>query len=108
MSKQFAEPNGRPESHGTLQWVSSGTYSARIQEVMRHNQLYSSDYPLVITLLNAVTRGLTQEQWQEEQQRRVTTLTNQAPDKARTHADAANRYEQTIGNLRDLLLWPWE
>ncbi len=107
MSKQFVEPNGRSESHTTLQWVSSGTYSARIQEVMRQNKLYSSDYPLVMTILNAVTRGLTQEQWQEEQQRRVTTLTNQAPDSARAHADAANRYEQTIDNLRELLLWPW-
>ena len=104
MSKQFAEPNGHTPSFR----VSSGTYSARIQEAMRHNKLYSADYPLVMTILNAVTRGLTVEQWQEEQQRRVTTLTNQAPDATRTHADAANRYEQTISNMRDLLLWPWE
>ncbi len=107
MSKQFAETNGRPDGHASPPGVSSATYSARIQEVMRYDKLYSTDYPLVITILNAVTRGLTQEQWQEEQQRRVTTLTSQSPDKARAHADTANRYEQTIGNLQDLLLWPW-
>ena len=104
MSKQFAEPNG----HAHTPWVSSGAYSAHIQEAMRHNKLYSADYPLVMTILNAVTRDLTVEQWQEEQQRRVTTLTNQTPDATRTHADAANRYEQTLGNLRDMVLWPWE
>ena len=104
MSKQFAEPNG----HVHTPWVSSNTYSARIQEAMRHNKLYSTDYPLAITLLNAVKSGLTMEQWQEEQQRRVTTLTNQAPDATRAHADAANRYEQTVSNMRDMQLWPWE
>ncbi|GAC1654324.1 MAG: hypothetical protein NVS4B12_26420 [Ktedonobacteraceae bacterium] len=107
MSKQFAETNGRPDGYASPRGISSATYSARIQEVMRYNKLYSSDYPFVMTILNAVTRGRTQEQWQEEQQRRVTTLTNQAPDQARAHVDAANRYEQTISNLQDLLLWPW-
>ncbi len=107
MSKQFAEPNGSPDGHASPPRVSSITYSARIQEAMRYDKLYSTDYPLVIAILNAVTRGLTPEQWQEEEQRRITKLTNQAPDKQRTHADTANRYEQTIGNLRDLQLWPW-
>ena len=104
MGKQFAESN----SHAPTSWISSGAYSARIQEAMRHNKLYSSDYPFVMTILNAVTRSLTVEQWQEEQQRRITTLTNQAPDATRMHADAANRYEQTVSNMRDLSLWPWE
>jgi len=61
-----------------------------------------------VTHLNAVTDELTDEEWKEEQQRSVTTRNSQTADATRTHADAANCYEQTIIDMRDLLLWPWE
>ncbi len=104
MSKQFTEAN----EHTPPRILDSAvTYSARIQDVMRYNKLYSSDYPLVMTILRAVAQGHTEEQWQEEQQRTLKILANQSPDKGRAHADAVNRYEQIIRSLKDLTLWPW-
>jgi transcriptional regulator with AAA-type ATPase domain len=82
-------------------------YSARIQEAMRYDKLRSSDYPIVMTIMHAVSQGFTEEQWEKEQQRTVSILTKQASDKKTSHADAANRYEQTIACFKDLLLWPW-
>ncbi len=43
---------------------------------------------------------------ENEQQNTVNKLTNQPPDEKATHADVANRYEQTIAHLKDLVLWP--
>jgi len=104
MSKQFTGTNEHAPSRSL---DSAVTYSARIQDVMRYNKLYSSDYPLVMTILRAVTQGHTEERWKEEQQRTLKTLAAQPPDKGRAHADAVNHYEQIICGLQDLMLWPW-
>jgi hypothetical protein len=104
MSKQFAETN-KPPSQQRI--GSAVTYSACVQEAMRYNKLRSSEYPLVMSILSAVLQGQTEERWKEERQRSLKALTNQPPDKGTFHADAANRYEQTVHCLKDLALWPW-
>ncbi|OLC59184.1 MAG: hypothetical protein E6I80_07955 [Chloroflexi bacterium] len=104
MSEQSTEINEHTPQRSS---GSAVAYSARIQEAMRYNKLRSSDYPLVMTILRAVAQGHTEERWQEEQQRALKTLANQPPDKGKAHADAANRYEQTVLSLKDLTLWPW-
>jgi hypothetical protein len=60
-----------------------------------------------MSILNAVLQGQTEERWKEEQQRQLEVLIHQLPDKTISHADAANRYEQTVRYLKDLTLWPW-
>lgn len=82
-------------------------YSAHIQEAMRYDKLRSADYPLVMTILHAQSQGYTEEQWKEEQQRSVQALLQLPPEAGSLHADAANRYEQTVHSLKDLALWPW-
>ena len=104
MSKQFFETN---EQTTTRRLGSADAYSARIQEVMRYNKLRSSEYPLVMTILRAVTQGYSEERWQEEQQSLLKTLANQPTDKGIAHSDANNRYEQAVLSLKDLTLWPW-
>ena len=74
---------------------------------MRYDKLSSSDYRLVMTIKHAVSQGLTEEQWKEGQDKTVSLLINQPPDEVRLHADAANRYEQTVACFKDLVLWPW-
>jgi hypothetical protein len=86
---------------------SASAYSASIQEAMRFDRLRSSDYQLVMTIMHAVLQGYTQERWQEEQQRPLDALRQQHPDARTNHADAADRYEQTVSCLKDLRLWPW-
>ena len=54
MSKQFFETN---EQTPTRKIGSAVAYSARIQEAMRYDKLRSSEYPLVMTILRAVTQG---------------------------------------------------
>ena len=85
----------------------TAAYSACIQQAMRYDKLRSSDYPIVMTIMHAVSQGLTEEQWEKEQHRTVSILTKQLPDKKAPHADVANRYAQTIACFKDLLLWPW-
>jgi hypothetical protein len=104
MSKQFSETN---EQTSQRKIGVASVYSARVQEAMRYDKLPSADYHLVMTILRAVTQGYTEERWQEEQQRTLKVLTNLPPIKGTSHADAANRYEQTINCLKDLALWPW-
>lgn len=104
MSKQFSETN---EQTPTRRNGSAVAYSARIQEAMRYNKLRSSEYPLVMTILRAVTQGYTEERWQEEQQSLLKILANQPTDKGIAHSDANNRYEQVVLSLKDLTLWPW-
>jgi phosphoenolpyruvate carboxylase len=82
-------------------------YTARIQEAMRYDKLSASDYRLVMTIMHAVSQGLTEEQWKEEQDKTIRILTNQLPDEVRLHVDTANRYEQTVACFKDLVLWPW-
>ena len=104
MSKQLAKTN-EPSSQRRV--GSATTYSTRVQEAMRYNKLRSSEYPLVMSILNAVLQGQTEEQWKEEQQRQLEALIHQSPDQTTFHADAADRFEQTVRCLKDLTLWPW-
>lgn len=103
MSKQFSETN---EQAYERRVGNANAYSAHVQEAMRYNKLRSADYPLVMTILEAVSRGSSEEKWKEEQ-RAVKLLTEQSPDKSISHADEANRYEQMVHCLKDLTLWPW-
>jgi hypothetical protein len=104
MSKQFTEPEVRTSQRK----INSATiYSARVQEAMRYDKLSSAEYPLVMTILDAVLQGLTEDEWQKKHQDTLKALTNQPPDKRTSHTDTANRYEQMICSLKDLMLWPW-
>jgi hypothetical protein len=85
----------------------ASAYSAHIQEAMRYDKLRSTDYTLVMNLLNAVLHGYTEEQWEDEQQRSLLALRQQPPEQRSPHPDADNRYEQTVRCLQDLQLWPW-
>ncbi len=104
MNRQFSEAN---EKTSQRRIGNASAYSARVQEVMRYDRLPSTVYPLVMTLLDAVLEGYTEGRWKEEQQRPLMILMNQSPDQRISHTDAANRYEQVIGSLKDLGLWPW-
>ena len=104
MSEQFSELPKQPSQRSMS---SASVYSAHIQEAMRYDKLRSADYLLVMTILHAVLHGYTEEQWQDEQQRTLQVLRQQPPEKGRSHADTANRYEQTVSCLKDLMLWPW-
>src|ERR1700756_3201643 len=87
--EQFAEPD---TSLSQRQIGRASDYSAHIQEAMRYDRLRSSEYPLVMTILDAVLQGYTQERWQEGQQRTLEGLRQQLPEKGMAHADAENRY----------------
>jgi len=104
MSKQPSQANTKILL-GTMS--DTAVYSASIQQAMRYDKLRSSDYPIVMTIMHAVSQGFSKEQWEKEQQRTVSILTKQPSDKKTPYADAANRYEQTIACFKDLLLWPW-
>ena len=104
MSKQPSQANTKIPL-GTMS--DTAVYSASIQQAMRYDKLRSSDYPIVMTIMHAVSQGFSKEQWEKEQQRTVSILTKQPSDKKTPYADAANRYEQTIACFKDLLLWPW-
>jgi DNA-binding MurR/RpiR family transcriptional regulator len=104
MSKQFFVTN---MSSSKQRIGDASIYSAHIQEAMRYDKLPSASYSLVMTILNAVVQGYTEEMWKEEQQHALKTLINQPTDPKTSHDDLANRYEQTISGLRDLSLWPW-
>ena len=95
------------EPHPLSRMSDTTAYSAHIQEAMRYDKLGSLDYSMVLTILHAVAQGWTEEQWKQEQHRTVSVLTKQPPDKQTPHADAANRYEQTIACFKDFVLWPW-
>jgi hypothetical protein len=105
MSKQTSEAN---EQISSSKLSDTAAYSAHIQEAMRYNKLRPSEYHIAMTIMNAIAHGLNEEKWENEQQNTVNKLTNQPPDEKATHADVANRYEQTIAHLKDLVLWPWE
>lgn len=104
MSAQFSETN---EQTPHRRIGDASVYSARVQEAMRYDKLSSSDYALVMTLLTVVSQGYPEEKWKTEQQRTLKVLTEQPPDKSVPHTDAANRYEQVVRRLQDLMLWPW-
>ncbi len=104
MSKQFSEI---PERSPQRRLGSANVYSVHIQEAMRYDKLRSADYPLVMTILYAVSQGYTEEQWKDGQQRSLQALLQQPPEKGSSYADAANHYEQTVSRLKDLALWPW-
>jgi hypothetical protein len=104
MSKQPSQAN---EQISSSRMSDTADYSAHIQEAMRYNKLRPSEYHIVMTIMHAVSQGLTEEKWENEQQSAVSVLTKQPPDEKTPHADAANRYEQTIACFKDLGLWPW-
>ena len=104
MSKQIVEIHERSSKRKI---GNASAYSAHIQEAMRYDKLPSSNYALVMTILNAVVQGYTEEMWKEEQQHALKTLINQPTDPKKAHADLADLYEQTISGLKDLSLWPW-
>jgi hypothetical protein len=104
MSKRSIEEN-EPMPSGRM--TATAAYSARIQEAMRYDKLRSADYPLVMSIMRAISQGFTEEQWEAEQQGTVRALREKPTDGKLAHADAANRYEQTIAGLKDLALWPW-
>jgi hypothetical protein len=95
------------EPHPSGRMSDTAAYSTRIQEAMRYDKLGSSDYLMAVTILRAIAQGWTEEQWKHEQYRTVSVLTHLPSDKTTPHADAANRYEQTIACFKDLVLWPW-
>ncbi len=101
------QPSEAREQASPLKIGDASVYSARIQEAMRYDRLSSANYALVMTLRDAVLQGSSEEKWKADQQRKVKILTDQSPDKKAPNADAANRYEQVVGHLKDLLLWPW-
>ena len=72
MHKQISETNEQPSQRRIGH---ASAYSARVQEAMRYDKLPSSDYSLVMTILNAVLQGYSEERWKEEQQRTVKALT---------------------------------
>ncbi len=104
MSKQPSKAN---EQISSSRMSDTAAYSARIQEAMRYDKLRPSDYHIAMTIMRAISQGLTKEEWENEQQRTVSVLTNQPPDEKTLHNDAANRYGQTIDCFKDLGLWPW-
>ena len=104
MSKQFIGTN---EQTPPRILDKAATYSARIQEAMRYDKLRPSDYHIVMTIKHAISQGLTEEKWENEQQSTVNVLKNQPTDQKTPHTDAANHYEQTIAYFKDLVLWPW-
>lgn len=104
MSQQFTEAS---EPYPSRKMGEIVAYSSHIQEAMRYNKLSSSDYRLAMTIMHAVSRGLTEEKWKEEQHKTVTSLISQSPDENMPHVDAENRYEQTVSCFKDLVLWPW-
>jgi len=104
MNKRSTEENRQMTSS---RMTAAAAYSARIQEAMRYNRLRSSDYPLVMSIMHAVSQGFTEEQWKTEQQSIVRALREKPADQQIAHADAACRYEQMIAGIKDLALWPW-
>src|SRR5437660_2099845 len=99
MSKQPAKTN---EQISSSRLSDTAAYSAHIQEAMRYDKLRPSDYHIAMTIMHAISQGLTEEKWENEQQGAVKMLTNQPPDEKTPHTDAANRYEQTIDCFKDL------
>ncbi len=65
MSKESTEEN---ELIPSGRVTATAAYSARIQEAMRYNRLRSPDYPIVMSIMRAVSQGLTEEKWKIEQQ----------------------------------------
>jgi hypothetical protein len=104
MNKQPSEINEKPTQRRVGK---ASAYSAQIQEVMRYDKLSSTDYHLVMTILNAVSKGDTEDTWKEEQQRTLKPLLNHSSDKKNSSTDSVNGYEQMVQRLKGLMLWPW-
>lgn len=104
MSKQSTD-----ENKATTPRILAATaaYSARMQEAMRYDKLRSADYSIVMSIMRAVSFGLTEAAWEAEQRSTVRALQERPADKQFVHADTANQYEQTVARLKDLALWPW-
>ncbi len=85
----------------------SSEYAAHVQEAMRHGELHSWQYPVAMTIHRALSQGLDEEAWKQEQQRSIESLVQKSPDAKAPHAEASNRYEQMVACFKDLHLWPW-
>ncbi|SRR6266568_6740262 len=85
----------------------ANVYSAHVQEAMRYDRLRSSDYPLVMAILRAVSQGDTEEEWKEEQQRRRKILRHPSLEKETSSISADDDDEQLVHRLKGLMLWPW-
>src|SRR5271157_3294791 len=83
MSKQPSQAN---EQISSSRMSDTADYSAHIQEAMRYNKLRPSEYHIVMTIMHAVSQGLTEEKWENEQQSAVSVLTKQPPDEKTPHA----------------------
>jgi hypothetical protein len=104
MNKQPSEINEKPAQR---QVGNASAYSAHIQEVMRYDKLSSTDYHLVMTILNAVSRGDSEEHWKEEQHRALKPLLSQTSDTPEAATNSSNGYELLVQRLKGLQLWPW-
>lgn len=104
MNKKSSEINEKPAQR---QVGNASAYSAHIQEVMRYDKLSSTDYHLVMTILNAVSKGDTEDRWKEEQQRTLKPLLNQTPATKDASTNSVSGYDQMVLRLKGLMLWPW-
>src|SRR6266567_1245075 len=73
MSKQTSGAN---EQISSSRMSDTADYSAHIQEAMRYNKLRPSEYHIAMTIMHAISHGLNEEKWENEQQGAVKMLTN--------------------------------
>ena len=103
MSNQSPQTTDQTASYRRI----SSDYAAHVQEAMRHGELRSWEYPVAMTIMRALSQGLDEEAWKQEQQRSIETLSKKSPDEKTPHTEQANRYEQMITCFKDMHLWPW-
>ncbi len=103
MSNQSPETTDQTASYRRI----SSDYAAHVQEAMRHGELRSWEYPVAMTLMRALSQGLDEEAWKQEQQRAIETLSKKSPDEKTPHTEEANRYDQMVARFKDMHLWPW-
>ncbi len=103
MSDQLSETTNQT----AFNRMRGSAYAAHMQEAMRYGELRSWEYPVAMTIMRALSQGLTEEMWRQEQQRPLQALTERSPDTNTPHADLSNRYEQLMACFKELVLWPW-
>jgi hypothetical protein len=104
MDKPYAEIDERSSQQRMHDAV---VYSTHVQEAMRYDRLSTSDYPLVMAILHAVSQGHTEERWREEQQQKRKILRHPSIEKEALSVSTDDDYEQLVHRLKDLMLWPW-
>jgi hypothetical protein len=103
MSDQLSETTNQT----AFNRMRGSTYATHMQEAMRYGELRSWEYPVAMTIMRAISQGLTEEMWRQEQQRSLQALTERTPDANTPHVDLPNRYEQLVACFKELVLWPW-